>query len=240
MKRLVAVLACSLAAVALTSCATFNRNAVAARAGHNELTQKAAQRLIKDADPANTGAQMRAQLTSWIRLAAVADSKGLTLDGLDQQNRIEYEKGLAGNGPVCAQAIVVTNMGATAPVIDALNSGTSFNDAFTQFNQLQDLIPTGGVIQGPDGSDCLAASILPKDLADALKTGTVGQPFAYDFTTFAAVLLLRPYADVRTPVALSGLTELEVAQALKDSGVWVDSRYGAWNPESQAVEPLRS
>jgi hypothetical protein len=239
-KRFVAILATSVAAAGLTSCATFNRNSVAARAGHNELTQKAAQRLIKDADPENTGAQMRSQLTSWIRLAAVADSKGMTLDQFDQQNRAEYEKGLAGGGPVCAQAIVVTNMGATTAVMDALNSGTSFDDAFGQFNQLQDLIPTGGVIQGPDGKDCVAANVLPKDLADALKTGTVGQPFAYDFKTFAAVLLLRPYADVRAAVALAGLDELEVAQALKDSGVWVDSRYGAWNPQSQSVEPLRS
>lgn len=241
MKRSVALMALAVVATGtLTSCATFNRNDVAARAGHNELTQKSAQELITGAAPDQSGTQMRARLTSWIKLAAVADAKGLSVDAFEQQTRTQYEKGLAGGGRICAQAIVVTNMAATTPIMQALQSGTSFDDAFAQFNQATDLNQTGGLLLGSDGSECETVDKIAPNLADALKNGTVGQPFAYDFSSFAAVFLLRPYDDVRMQLATAGLTELEVAKALKDSRVWVDSRYGAWNPQSESVEPLRS
>ncbi|HSB85551.1 MAG TPA: hypothetical protein VLD86_04545 [Ilumatobacteraceae bacterium] len=244
MKRSVALLALAAAAATLTSCATFNRNNVAARAGHNELTQKAVKALVEGTDPAQTGPQIRAELTSWIKVASVAESKGLTVDGFEQQTRSEYEKGLSGTAGLCLEAIIVANIEATRPVVAALQSGTSFADAFTQYNQAAGLAQTGGLLLGPDGSECVGTSTVPANVLDVLKTGAVGQPIAADFGSFSAVLIMRPFDDLsqttRAQLEISNLSELELAEALKDAGVWVDSRYGAWNPLSQAVEPLRS
>jgi hypothetical protein len=246
-RSLVAVaglLACTALSSSLTSCATFDRNDVAAKVGHSELTAKEAQQLVKGDDPAQVGPHLRAELTAWIKLASVAESKGTSLTQLQQQARDAYAQGVSGSPAVCVGAILVPAMSDTKAVLDALQGGMSFADAAGIYSQNSVLASNGGLLVDADGTECVASATVPGNLADALKEGKEGQPFAHDFGNFAAVLVLRSYDelsfDSRADVATSGLTELEMAKSLKDAGVWVDPRYGRWSTLSESVEPLQS
>ena len=61
----------ALGLLGLSSCATFNRNDVAARVDGRSLTASAARALITLDDQVTTGDQLRQQLTTWVRVSAL-------------------------------------------------------------------------------------------------------------------------------------------------------------------------
>jgi len=240
--RRVATLAIAAAGMILSSCATFNRNDVAARVGDHELTAKAAQALITPNDQQTVGDQLRIKLTEWIRADVMATR--LAQPEFEHQVRALYEKGLGGSPAVCLAAIPVASLDATEPIMTALQSGTSFSDAAHQFSGSAELADSGGIVAGPDGGECMAPDALAATVADALQSTPVGQPLAADLDTFSAVLLLRPYdelsAESRASVAAASIGESQLASLYADARIYVDPRYGRWNPISQSVEPLRT
>src|SRR5258706_543394 len=170
-----------LTSLTLSSCATFNRNDVAARVGTHSITTSAARALVTPDDQHTIGDLLRQQLTAWIKL-----------DVLDeQQARAEYAKGVSGSPSVCLAAIPVATLDATTEVLNALQSGMAFADAARQFSGNPTLASSGGVVLAPDGSECMAPAGLAPAVAAALQTTPVGQPIAADLSTFSAVLLLR-------------------------------------------------
>ena len=234
MNRRSAVFATAASLLALSSCATFNRNDVAARVGNRSLSTAAARALVTPDAQQSTGDLLRKELTAWIKL-----------DVLDeQQTRAQYNKGLAGSPSVCLAAIPVATIDATAPILAALQSGMSFADAARQYSANAALANGGGVVLAPDGTECMPPNGLAPPVAAALKTTPVGQPIAADLSTFSAVLLLRPYDDLsfesRAVVAAASVSELQLAQLLKDAHIYVDPRYGRWSAESLSVVPLTS
>jgi hypothetical protein len=221
-------------ALGLSSCATFNRNDVAARVGNRSITTAAARALVTPDAQHTSGDLLRQQLTAWIKL-----------DVLDeQQAKAAYEKGLAGSPSVCLAAIPVATFAETTAVLAALQSGMSFADAARQFSGNAALAASGGIVPAPDGSECMAASALTPNVAAALKTTPVGQPIAADLGTFSAVLLLRPYDqlsfDTRSVVAAASVSQEQLAVSLASAHIYVDPRYGRWNPETLSVVPLSS
>jgi hypothetical protein len=229
--------------IVATSCATFDRNDVAAKVGDSELTAKQAQQFVAGEDPTQVGPHLRALMTAWIKMASVAESKGVSVDDIEAQTRAQYPQSTNGSPAVCIGAILVPTIADTQPVMDALQSGATFADAAALYSQNSVLAANGGLVVDADGTECVATSTVPPDLSDALKPAQEGQPFAHDFGNFAAVLLLRPYdelsAESRLDLVTTSLTELELAQALKDAGVWVDPRYGHWSTLTESVEPFR-
>jgi hypothetical protein len=220
--------------IALSSCATFNRNDVAARVGSHTLSTSAARALVTPDDQQTIGDQLRAKLTAWIKLGVIDE----------QQAKAQYEKGLAGSSLVCLAAIPVASFDATTQIMTALQAGTSFADAAHQFSGSTALADSGGIVSAPDGSECMAPSGLAPAVATALQTATVGQPMAANLDTFSAVLLLRPYdelsSDSRAAVATGSLTEAQLATTLAGAKIYVDPRYGRWSAETLSVVPLSS
>ena len=228
------LLVTAIGVLGLSSCATFNRNDVAARVGNDSLSSSAARALVTPDDQHTSGDLLRQQLTAWIKL-----------DVLDeQQSKAQYAKGLAGSPSVCLAAIPVASFDGTTEVMSALQSGMSFADAARQFSGNTALASSGGVVLAPDGTECMAPDGLAPAVATALQTTPVGQPVAADLDTFAAVLLLRPYDDLsfesRAVVAAASVSEAQLAVTLAGADIYVDPRYGRWNPETLSVVPLSS
>jgi hypothetical protein len=232
-RRRPAVAATVCALIALSSCATFKQNDVAARVGDRTLSPKAAQALIGADAQTSTGDQLRAKLTAWIKVGV-----------LDQpQAEAQYEKGIAGPA-VCLAAIPVASIDATAPIMAALQSGMSFADAARQFSATPALADSGGVVLAADGTECMPPAGLAPAVADALKTTPVGQPVAADLQTFAAVLLLRPFKDLalesQAVVAATGVPADQLSALFANAKVYVDPRYGRWDSQTGSVVPLSS
>jgi hypothetical protein len=229
-----AVVAAAVSLLALSSCATFNRNDVAASVGSHSLSSAGARALVTPDDQHTIGDLLRQQMTAWIKLDVVDE----------QQAKAQYDKGLAGSQSICLGAIPVVAIADTKPVLAALQSGMSFADAARQFSANQALAAGGGIVLAPDGTECMPPTGLAQAVADALKTTPVGQPIAADLGSFSAVLLLRPYSDLsfqaRSVVAAASVSELQLAALLAGAHIYVDPRYGRWNAESLSVVPLTS
>jgi hypothetical protein len=229
-----AVFATAATLLTLSSCATFNRNDVAAQVGNHSLSSGAARALVTPDDQHSIGDLLRTELTAWIKL-----------DVLDeQQTKAQYNKGLAGSPSICLAAIPVATIDATAPILAALKSGMSFADAARQFSANTALAAGGGIVLAPDGSECMTPDGLAPAVAAALQTTPVGQPIAADLSTFSAVLLLRPYDELsyasKAAVAAKSVSELQLALLLKNANIYVDPRYGRWSAESLSVVPMSS
>ncbi len=225
---------CALVAFfALSSCATFDRNDVAVKVGDRSLGAEEAQALVGATAQQPTGDQLRATLTAWI-----------THDVLSELGRGVYEQGIAGSPVVCLRAIPVASIDATASIMAALQSGMSFADAARQFSGNTELADSGGIVVASDGTECMAPEALVPAVASALTTTPVGQPLAADLETFSAVLLLRPYDDLsfETQAAVSAavLPSDQLATIFADTQVYVDPRYGRWDPGSGSVVSLTS
>jgi hypothetical protein len=242
------VLSAVAACTTLSSCSTFNRNDVAARVGDDELTaQEAQDRVVAEAGPAGSddrvtdGAQLRSALTSWIKEDVLATMRAQP--GFDDQVRALYEQGLGGSPVLCLAAIPVGNIDATVTIMSALQAGTSFADAAKQFSSDPTFAESGGVVV-VSGSECLPPDGLNPAIADALQSTPVGEPVAADLGDFAAVLMLRPYdelsQDYQAVVTAASIGERQLAQLYVDAGIYIDPRYGRWDPLSQSVQPLRT
>jgi hypothetical protein len=254
-RRRSAVLAAALAAITLSSCATFNRNAVAAKVGDRSLSAVSAEGLVAATDQAPTGDQLRQQLTNWIRVSVLESSTGTaapagppTADGLTARTKqvvgaIDggrgkdlYDSGFKGSPFICLAAIPVLNLDDANKVLAALTSGTSLADAAKQFSTDPTLAQNGGVVTDENGNECLTASTVNTVITEALAKLPVGLPAAVDLGTLTAVVAIRPFNTLKPESQ-----RLVAAQAIvATASVYVDPRYGRWDPSSASVVPLNS
>ena len=252
------------ASISLSSCSTFNRNDLAAKVGDRSLTAKEVEALAATGGAAAAGDALRQELTTWIRVAVLESSSRtaapttpLTTGDLDTRltkavaeigrgtARSVYEKGLAGSPLICLAAISVASIDDANTALSALQSGTSFADGARQFST-DGAKDSGGVVTDSNGNECLdptTASINPAVLT-ALKGIPVGQPIALDLGTFSAVLMLRPYDELR-PESQSAIASATVTQSQLDgivdaADIYVDPRYGRWEATSASVVTLNS
>lgn len=264
-RRRSAATACILIALscaAVTSCATVNRNDVAAEVGAVRLTPKAVETLAATGDAA-TGDALRAQITKWIRTTALEQSNGLPPAGppstsaeLDTRYadavttivgdslQSVYESGVSGSPLVCLAAITAASLEDANRVLALVNNGTPFADAARQNSTDTVIAQAGGIVMGgPNGDqECLDPAGVNPAVMTALQGIPVGQPIVADLDTFAAVLMLRPYADLlpasRLLIAGTLVSPAQLAAKIDDADIYVDPRYGRWDPDSGSVVAL--
>jgi hypothetical protein len=265
--RSAAVTACALLTLTtllttLSSCATFNRNDVAAKVGDRSLSAKAAETLAAAGQTA-TGDQLREELTKWIRVSVLEASSGTTapstaptaadLDARLSQAMVNiagdqlqttYESGVSGSPVICLAAITVANIDDANNVLAQLNSGTSFADAARQFSTDATIAQDGGIVHAQDGGECIDPAAVNPNVITALKDTPIGRPIAANLDTFSAVLMLRPFDDLllesKSKIAGAVVSQDQLDTLVSAADIYVDPRYGRWDPASGAVVTLTS
>ena len=248
---------------ALASCATFNRNDVAAQVGDRSLSSKSVEALAGSGGTAATGDQLREQLTKWIRVTVLEASNGtpdpaapVTSADLDarlsqaittiagDKARTIYESGLGGSPVVCLAAITVANIDDANNVLASVNSGTPFADAAHQFSTDTVIAEAGGIVKAQDGSECIDAGSINPAVTTALKDTPVGHPIAADLSTFSAVLMLRPFDELlpesKSLIASAAVSQEQLDAIVDAAKIYVDPRYGRWDPATGSVVTLNS
>lgn len=255
------VVACGL--TVLPSCATFDRNDAAAKVGDLSLSAKAAQKLAAADNNTATGDRLRLELTKWIRVTVFEASTGTPAPTTEQtpadldarlanalidiagdDAKTTYELGTAGSPFLCLAAITAATLEDANTALATVNAGTPFADAARQFSTDTVIAADGGIVKGPDGSECLEPTTVNAAATTALQGIPIGQPIVAELGTFSAVLMLRPYDDL-LPESKSLIANATVPQDRLDaivdaSDIYVDPRYGRWDPETGTVVTLTS
>jgi hypothetical protein len=258
-RRLLAVLA-GLATVALSSCATFNRNQVAAQVGDQSLSVTEAATLSDGTD----GAAYRNVLTEWVTLQSLGgDTAATPRSGAELSVAVDaaytelasqrpeigeqlYSKGTDGSPAICLALLPVASVEIAQQVLTSLNAGGDFSTLVSQYSVVPELAATGGVpTSAADG--CFPIDSLTQqapEVVDALKGAVPG-------TTVGPILS----GNVQLLVRLRTFDELQTAtrqqfaaQAIRteppvdlfDVPVFIDPRYGRWDPATASVVPLSS
>jgi PPIC-type PPIASE domain len=241
----------------LSSCTTFNRNNLAAKVGDRSLTTTEAEKLASVSGAPATGDDLRTEITKWIRVSVLEAARGLTAPAalstsadLDARLSIAsaagdrakelYEAGIGSTPLVCLAAITSASIGDANKVLDQLNSGASFTDMAHQFSTDAGIAAAGGIVKSQDGKqECVDPGAISTTVTDALKGTPVGKPIAADLGTFSAVLMLRPYADLlpasQALIAKTGVPVEQLKVVVNAAKIYVDPRYGRWDPDSSAV-----
>jgi hypothetical protein len=247
----------ALSSIAFSSCATFNQNDVAAKIGARTLSVKAAQALAATGDTAATGDELREQLTKWIRVTALEADKGIAEPELPlTSNDLDTRLGIAaiagdraqslyvagvGNSPlICLAAITLATLDEANEVLATVQAGTPFADAARQFSTDTVSRDAGGIVTDQNGNECLdPVTGLNNAVTSALADTPVGQPIVAEFDTFSAVLMLRPYAELlpesKTAIANASVPQAQLTAIVSAADVYVDPRYGRWDPDSASV-----
>ena len=250
----------------MSSCATVDRNTVAAEVGDQTLSPEAAEELAAPDDAVATGDQLREQLTKWIRVTVLESSTGTPAAAAPPATSAEldsryadaiselagdeakelYETGVAGSPVICIAAITTATLEDANEVLALLSTGTSFADAARQHSTDSVIAEAGGIVRGGENGDqeCLAPATVNPAVVAALEDTPVGQPIAAELETFSAVLMLRPF-DELLPESQALIAGAVVSQdqldALVDSAdVYVDPRYGRWDSATGSVVALTS
>ena len=248
----------------MSSCATVDRNGVAAEVRDHSLTPKVVEQLAAPNGTAATGDQLREQLTKWIRTTVLETSAGPQVDvpppatsaELDTRYAVAlnalagedardlYNTGVAGSPVICIAAVPTKTLDDANQVLTLVNNGLAFEDAARQHSTDTVIAQAGGIVRGGVNNDeeCLdPATVNPKVVA-ALKDSPIGTPITADLDTFSAVLMLRPYDDLlpeSQSLVASTVVSQEQLDALVDAAdVYVDPRYGRWDPDTGSVVAL--
>ena len=180
----------------------------------------------------STAAELQARLTQ--ALATIGGANAKTL----------YESGVSGSPVICLAAIPVATLDDANNVLTTLQSGTSFADAAKQYSTDPTIGQAGGVVVGADGSECFDTAAVNPDVTKVLTGTTVGQPVTAQLSTLTAVVMMRPYDDLlpesQARVASASVTDDQVVTMVGNTPVYVDPRYGRWDPASGSVVPLTS
>ncbi|HEY0519342.1 MAG TPA: peptidylprolyl isomerase [Ilumatobacteraceae bacterium] len=254
----------ALSSIALSSCATFNQNNVAAKVGDHSLSAKEAERLAADGGRAATGDDLRAEISKWIRVTVLEATTGAptapttTPADLDtryakaitsiagDQARTLYASGVNGSPVICLAAITVATLDDANKVLATLKAGTPFADAARTNSTDAVIAQAGGIVKGGPNADqeCLDPATVNPNVVAALKTTPVGEPIAADLSTFAAVLMLRPFDDLlpesQSKIATASVPQAQLDAIVDNANIYVDPRYGRWDATTGTVVTLTS
>jgi PPIC-type PPIASE domain len=259
----VLAIACALIAASVSSCATFDRNDVAAKVGSRSLTSNEVEQLALVDKTVPTGDQLREQLTKWVRVTVLESSLGTvapatpaTSAELDTRltqaiatigaptAQSAYETGVSGSPLLCLGAITLATIGEANTVLASLTSGTSFSDAARQFSTDTGTKESGGIAKDPNGKECVdnSPSSINPDILTALKDTPVGQPIVAELGTFSAVLMLRPFAELlpasQLQIASANVPQEQLDALVDDAKIYIDPRYGRWDAGTGSVVTL--
>ncbi len=199
---------------------------------------------------------VRAALTAWIQVVAVAEDPGEYLTEEDlaaERDRIIppliestqdktkelYEQGLDGSPMLCMAVIPLAEDVESATVLRALGAGAPFAELAAEFSVDPSLVETGGVLVF-DGQECLSLDQWNTDLLDQLadERVVVGEAAAITLNEGEVIVLLRPFAEL-TDASKTTLAQGPVSEALLElyraADVSVNEKFGTWDPEQGLV-----
>jgi hypothetical protein len=216
-----------------TGCSTFSDNDLAAKVGDAELTQAQLSDRLADLDNTDNapervdGGVARAQITSWIR-QAVADDVGL----LDQ-----YAAGDGSLPVTCFYVVPVTDRAQGDQVISRLRGGE-------EWDAVAGSISPEAAAQSRQ--PCTAVSTLIPEVAGTLGALKPGEPQVIELGDPVSTFVVRAHDideldidEFLNAVATADQALLQdfIAGA-GDSGVYVDPRFGDFDPDQFSVIPL--
>jgi hypothetical protein len=163
----------------------------------------------------------------------------------DAQAQNAYEAGLANSNTLCVRYIAFTDSAAADDAYKQLQGGADFATLAnaSSLSSTQD----GGIFHDQTtGSECSAADSLNQTVAQALVQTPIGkasEPITLtgsDGSAQTFIFLQRPWSEVAaaaTPVVRPSLASSVRTTLLTAGKAHVDSRYGTWDPSTQAVVP---
>jgi hypothetical protein len=259
-----AALAASLVAVvALSSCSSPSSpgSDVVASANGVELSGVQLQSLVPPTVGAANGEASRTTMTQWIQVAAVGHDMSTITDAATLQSEASaaaielaapflpaagetYAKGLGGSPKVCLGAVPIAADTDPNEVIDAMTSGLSLPDAATKYSSDPAFVSSGGVLTFQDGTTCVDPTQLNPDVVTQMGEALPGEPVLVQLGNGQAIVVIRAF-DTLTPneqLSISPDVQQKVADEfnaqLRDAEIYVDKRFGRWEPSSASVVAL--
>lgn len=252
-----------LVAVALSSCSSPSSpgSDVVASANGVELSSEQLSALLPTDVGAGNGEANRTAMTQWIQVASVGHDMSAITDEATLKSEASaaavelaapflpaagevYAQGLAGSPKVCLGAVPIAAETDPEEVIDAMTAGLSLADAATKYSSDPAFVQSGGVITFQDGSTCTDPAQLNPDVVTQMGDAAVGEPVLVQLGNGQAIVVIRTF-DTLTPseqLSISPEVQQQVAaefnSQLKDAEIYVDKRFGRWEPSSASVVAL--
>lgn len=258
LRRFRALIASLLSLAALSGCATFDRNDVAASVGTSQVSIDDVSAL--SAEEALPGEALRQQLTLWIRATRLQQYTGSPVDAtlgsvggpaFDQliatlvdpaEAETQYNQGAS--AVLCPRAIPVSTQEDGAAAIEAYESGATFAEAAAQYSNDPAIVASGGELDTLIGGECVSPAGLNPDLVSLLTETPVGSMVLHQVSGGLIILQHKPFAELaaasQQQVAGTLVTEADFAAAFEDADITVDPRYGRWDAATFSVVPMQS
>jgi len=216
-------------AAVVTGCSTFSDNDAVARVNDVELTQDefdarlvelgATDDLALPADP------VRAEITRWIQSQLVPEEEVAAI----------YGAGPDEAGVICVNAIVVNDEAGADAVVEDLEAGTAFTDVFQANNIDPSLTDVNGVLRCFTSQELVDSADIPfiaavaemsedEPISSAPVLGTDGAEVAW------VVMQFRPFEELAVADVDAIVAALEIGERAADADIYVDSRYGFFDP----------
>lgn len=205
--------------------------------------------------------ETRKVMTQWLQIAAIGHDMSTITDGKTLRDEalsasIElatpylgpaadlYSKGFDGSPKVCLGAIPLAADTKPDEVIAALTGGMSLADAAKQYSSDPAFVQSGGVLTFQDGTTCTEPANLNPDVIDQMKGAAPGEPVLVSLGNGQAVVVIRAF-DTLLPTEQIGISPdvqkqvaAELNKRLQGADIYVDKRFGRWEPDSSSVVAL--
>jgi hypothetical protein len=211
---------------------------------------------VTDDDKAAARAALDAGIPTWGEAPPLAQSilidliatqqafQGATGQTVDEIE-VLYGEGVTAIGFVCLRAIAfgAASDKAIEDALAALESGESFADVAAEFSEDPSGAASGGAILSPSGGACTPldsfAADAPSEVVVAMEKAAPGEtvgPISVGNAVY--ILTQRPFDEVADEMVntIQGTTaSASLQELLTGADVWVNARFGAWNPELGAI-----
>jgi len=172
------------------------------------------------------------------RTAALAKWNQVPVDPASMEPfRADYEQGIDASGVACTAHILVETEAEAEQLLAELDGTTDGFAALAMEHSTDEASAANGGALPCSSADEFSASYDP-DYVQAALAADVGVPVGPVKTQFGYhVVVVRPFDDVLEEAAIVYSAE-RFAELAPDAGVYVDPRYGAFDPQTALVEPL--
>ncbi len=151
--------------------------------------------------------------------------------------RADYEQGIEASGVACTGHILVETQAEAEEVLAELDGTTDGFAALAEERSIDEAAAASGGVIPCTPVEEFAGTNAPEYVQAAL-SAEMGVPVGPVQTQFGSyVIVVRPFDDAVEELATVYSAE-RFAELAPDAGVYVDPRYGAFDPETALVEPL--
>jgi hypothetical protein len=237
-------IALPLAAVLLTGCSTFSDSDNVARVGDATLSTDDFQATLSSVgapeDQPLPGDAVRAQITTWIQQQfADADTPSVS----PEEAAETYDAGIDTSGTACISAIIVTDEESATRVAEDLTGGADFDEVLGAENIEPSLGDAGGDLgcvtseQAQQAGDVeYVRTALALDASDPIGAAPLVNAEGAEIAWI--VMKFRSFAELSDADAATVTTTIGTRNQAATADVWVDPRYGTWDPTTAQVVAL--